>query len=182
MSEPLRLSIRLREGAIALTYALLLDPENLQVRSQQAKWLRQTEPKINEQVLAFHPQIEPLAVRDRLPFLDLAIPALLQNSAAQCQQLFRSVRSLAKVDGRWSLTKFVILVILQARLQPYVGVSVQLEQFSTLNPIWSDCVVVVSALTRVGQTDSDVMIYALRSGLFRLPGAGQQTIPESLPA
>ena len=182
MSESLCLEIRKREGAIALTYALLLDPENLQVRSQQVEWLRQTEPESSEQMLAFHPQIEQLAVRDRLPFLDLAMPALLQNSAAQCQQLFKGVQSLAKIDGRWSLTEFVILVILQARLQPCTGVAVQPEQFSTLDPIWSDCVVVVSALAQVGQTDSDAMIYALRSGLFRLPGAGQQTTPESPPA
>ena len=132
-------------------------------------------------MLTFHPQIEQLAVRDRLPFLDLAIPALLQSSAAQCQQLFKVVQSLAKVDGRWSLTEFAVLVILQARLQPCISTAVKAEQFSTLDPIWSDCIVVVSALARVGQTDSDAIIYALRSRLFRLPGAGQQIMPASPP-
>ena len=181
MSEPLQSGIQEREGAIALVYTLLLDPKNLQARSQQVEWLRQIEPEISQQMLAFHPQIEQLAVRDRLPFLDLAVPALLQNSAAQCQQLFNCVQGLAKVDNRWSLTEFVILVILQTHLQPCLGKVVKSEQFSTLDPIWSDCIVVVSALAQVGQTDSDAIVYALRSGLFRLPGAGQQTMPKLPP-
>ena len=182
VSEPVQLGIQERQGAIALVYALLLDPENLQIRSQQIEWLRQREPEIGEQMQVFHPQIEQLAGRDRVPFLDLTIPALLQNSAAQCQQLFNTVQGLAKVDGRWSLTEFVILVILQTRLQPCLSSVVKAEQFSTLDQIWSDCIVVVSALARVGQTDSESMNYALRSGLFRLPGAGQQTMPNVPPA
>ncbi len=181
VSEPLQLGIREREGAIALVYALLLDPKDLQVRSQQVEWLCQKEPEISEQMLVFHSQLERLDGRDRLPFLDLAVPALLQNSAAECQQLFKGVQGLAKADGRWSLTEFVILVILQTRLQPCMGTATQSEQFSTLDSIWSDCIVLVSAVAQVGQTDSDAMIYALRSGLFRLPGAGQQTMPTLLP-
>ncbi len=182
VSEPVQLGIQERQGAIALVYALLLDPENLQVRSQQIEWLRQIEPEISEQMLTLHSSIEQLAERDRTPFLDLAIPALLQNSAAQCQQLFNTVQGLAKVDGHWSLTEFVILVILQTRLQPCLGAVVKTEQFSTLDPVWSDCIVVVSALARVGQTNSESINYALRSGLFRLPGAGQQTLPNVPPA
>ncbi len=181
VSELLRLGIQSREGAIALVYALLLDPENLQVRSQQVEWLRQQEPESSRQILAFQPQIEQLAVRDRLPFLDLAVPALLQNSAAECQQLFKGVQGLAKADGRWSLTEFVILVILQTRLQPCTSAAVKSEQFSSLDQIWSDCIVLVSALAQVGQTNADAINYALRSGLFRLPGAGQQPMPSVPP-
>ena len=53
-------------------------------------------------------------------------------------------------------------------------------EYTTIQQIWSDCVTVLSTLAQIGHEQPDTQVYALRSGLFRLPKASEQTIPNEL--
>ncbi len=41
-----------------------------------------------------------------------------------------------------------------------------------------DCIILLSALAQVGHNSPDLIAYAFRSGLFRLPGGTSQTLPK----
>jgi len=151
---------------------------NTQFQTQQLDWLRQVgSEKLVEQVLVLRTEVDQIAKRDRLALLDLAVPALQQHSATQIQKLFIAIQGLIKTEGRWTLNKFVVFVILQRRLQA----SHQSQQFSTLSEIWTDCGLLISSIAQIGQKTPDTIAYAFRSGLFRLPGASQQTMPTAPP-
>ncbi|MBW4521439.1 MAG: M48 family metallopeptidase [Scytolyngbya sp. HA4215-MV1] len=179
-----QVGIRERQGAMAIVYNLMLDPQNSTVRQQQIEWLRKVEPAdVFERTLQLSQEIEQLDVRMRLPLLDLTIPALRQSSATQCQQLFKCVQSLAKIDGQWSLTEFALYMVLCHRLQSCINPNLETKvQYTNLEEVWHDCLVVLSALARVGQTQPDAIAYAFRSGLSRLPGATQRELPQAPPA
>lgn len=179
-----QMGIRDQQGAIAIVYNLMLDLQNSTVRQQQIDWLRKVESvDVFERTLQLSQEIEQLDVRMRLPLLDLTIPALRQSSATQCQQWIKCVQSLAKIDGQWSLTEFALYMVLWHRLQPCISPNLETKvQYTNLEEVWNECLVVLSALARVGQTKPDQIAYAFRSGLSRLPGASQRELPQTPPA
>jgi Zn-dependent protease with chaperone function len=181
LPELLQLGIQNQQGAIAIVYALLLETPDSDLGKQQVDWLRQIETKeIVEQTLQFHTAINALNARARLPLLDLTVPALRQASTAQCQHLFKCIKGLAMVDGKWSLSEFVVQVILWHRLQPqFQPVADKAIQYETIDSVWSDCLILLSAVAEIGHTKPDTITYAFRSGLFRLPEARQQTLPDA---
>ena len=189
LPESIQAGLRDRQSAIAIIYALALDTEQAQIRDQQIAWLRQVEPtETVEATLQFNQILAQLDPRIRLPLLDLTIPVLRQSSTAQCQQLFKYMNGLAKVDGHWSLTEFVLYLVLFHRLQPYINPKLDWTvQYTRLDQVWSDCLMVLSALAQVGQThqntsNQDTINYAFRSGLYRLPGVGKLEIPNIPPS
>jgi Zn-dependent protease with chaperone function len=180
LPEPLRAGLQERHSAIAILYALLLDPQNQQSYTQQLDFLRQVESADRvEQTLLFSTHLAQSDPRIRLSLLDLTVPVLRQGTIEENQQLFKCIQGIAKADGRWSLSEFVVFLVLQHRLNP---VGEQAVQHKEIAPIWSDCLNLLSALARVGETRADAILYAFRSGVFRLPEATQQAIPEKPPA
>ncbi|MBW4582264.1 MAG: M48 family metallopeptidase [Tildeniella nuda ZEHNDER 1965/U140] len=183
LPESLLLGIREPQGAIAIVYGLLLDTQNLQVRTQQLEWLKQVEPAdVIEKTLTLSADIDALDPRSRLPLVDLTVPVLRQSDTDQHQRLFKCIQGLANADGRWSLPEFVLYAVLRHRLQPSSATSTQATEFTTIGQIWSDCLILLSGLAQVGQTGTDAIAYAFRSGVYRLPGAGQETLPDAPPA
>lgn len=181
LPESIRLGLQEQQSATAIVYALALDAETLQ-REQQIHWLRQAEPSaVVEKTIQFSQVIQKLNPRLRLPLLDLTVPAL--QTATQCQQLFKNLNGLAKVDGLWSLPEFVLYIILWQRLQPHLKPTTENQvQHTTLESVWSDCLILVSALAQVGQNKPEAITYVFRAGLYRLPGVEQQQFPKAPPA
>ncbi|MBW4470258.1 MAG: M48 family metallopeptidase [Stenomitos rutilans HA7619-LM2] len=184
LPESLVLGIREPQGAIAIVYGLLLDTQNLQVRTKQLEWLKQVEPAdVIEKTLTLSADIDALDPRSRLPLVDLTVPVLRQRDTEQQQRLFKCIQGLANADGRWSLSEFVLYAVLRHRLQPSANAVIDTStEFTTIGQIWSDCLLLLSSLAQVGQTGADAIAYAFRSGVYRLPGAGQETVPEVPPA
>ncbi len=180
----LRSALRDPQQAPRLIYALMLDREHPLTYQQQVAYLQQVEdPTGIEQVFHLVTQIKPLNPRLYLPLLDLAIPALRQKSPQDCQRLLKAVHELAKLDGQWTIGEFVIYLVLQYRLQPHI--SGQPPQpnvaYKDIAPVWDDCLRMIAALAKIGSQDSQAIDFAFRSGLFHLPGAGQNPSPEILP-
>ncbi|QZZ22116.1 M48 family metallopeptidase [Leptothermofonsia sichuanensis E412] len=184
LPEALQQGIRERQSAIAIVYGLLLDTQNPQIRQQQMEWLRQVEsPDLVDKTLHLAGHIDSLDAKVRLPLLDLTVPALRQGSADDCKRLFKCIHGLAGADGRWTLAEFALRSVLWHRLQPCLRPEGnQKTPYTTLGQVWTDCLLLLSALAQVGQTEQAAIHYAFRSGVYRLPGVSQQSMPAAPPA
>jgi Zn-dependent protease with chaperone function len=183
LPESLRLAVRDPQGAIATLYALFLDADNSALRDQQMHRLSKTEAEAQlAQILERDLDIRFLEPHLRLPLLDLAVPALRQHPTAQLQTLLNNIEDLANADGEWSLTEFVLFLVLQRRLDaslfPHRETSIQYE---TLEQVWSDALAVLSALASAGNAKAEAIAYAFRCGAFKLTGATPQSVPDLPP-
>jgi Zn-dependent protease with chaperone function len=157
------------EDAIALIYALL-NPELKQLQQLAS-------PAIVEKTLAQLDAIPQLDAGQRLPLVDRTVPTLRQLPTEDQKQLLKTVLDLSKTDGRWSIGKFAVFLILQHRLQTAPAT----PQISAIAEIWDDCLNVLSILARISNPNPDSFQYAFRSGVYRLPGASTQALPETPP-
>lgn len=180
LSASLQTRLQEPQGAIAIVYGLLLDAPESPIRAKQLDWLRSIDSATTDVLLELGSSLDALAERSRLPLLELTIPALQQGSEESRQQLFKRVQELIKADGRWSLTEFAMYAVLWQRLHPR-SIAAPVETATTIAPIWSDCLMLLSAVAQVGQTDPQARSFAFRSGAFHLPGAAQQVLPDTLP-
>ncbi len=185
MPEELRQALRHPHGAIAIVYGLLLDPDSEEIRQKQLALLEQNEPEdIVSTVRQFQSLILHLNPRLRLPLLDLTIPAIRTISAKQCSRVFNMVKMLVRADGRLSLSEYVLQIVLQRRLMPYFNPEQNNRgqvEYTKVEQVWSDCVTVLTGLARVGHSKTEDAAYALRSGLFCLPNAATQELPQTPP-
>jgi Zn-dependent protease with chaperone function len=182
LPESLRLGVREQQSATAVVLALALETENQTVKERQIAWLREVQPaELVEKILAFHSEVSQLNSKLRLPLLDLTIPALRQGSAKDCQRLCKCIHGLVIVNRNLSLWYFVLQLVLWHRLQPCINPTSSISvEFTSMEPIWPDSIQVLSALARVGHPQTDAAAYALRCGVFRLPGAGNKEISDTL--
>ncbi|QLE41372.1 transcriptional regulator [Nostoc sp. C052] len=184
LPESLRLGAREQQSAMAIAFALALDTENLQIQERQITWLREVQPAdLVEKTLELSNEISQLDSRIRLPLVDLAVPILRQNSAKECQRLCKCVHGLVVATGSLSLWHFVLQLILWHRLEPSINpASTTTIEFTSIEQIWPDSLLVLSVIARVGHSQPDAstedIAYAFRSGVFRLPKAGEQEKPE----
>ncbi|MBN3894484.1 MAG: M48 family metallopeptidase [Nostoc sp. NOS(2021)] len=181
LPESLRLGVREQQSAMAIAFALALDTENLQIQERQIAWLREVQPAdLVEKTLELSSEISQLDPSIRLPLVDLAVSVLRQNSAKECQSLCKCVHGLVIATGSLSQWHFVLQLILWHRLQPSINpTSATTVEFTAIEQIWPDSLLVLSALAHVGHSQPDAITYAFRSGVFRLPKAGEQEKPET---
>ncbi|MEA5626031.1 M48 family metallopeptidase [Nostoc sp. UHCC 0251] len=184
LPESLRLGVREQESAMAIAFALALHTENAEIQERQIAWLREVQPaELVDKTLELSSEISQLDPSIRLPLVDLAVPILRQNSAKECQRLCKCVHGLAVATGSLSLWHFVLQLILWHRLQPSINpTSATTVEFTSIEQIWPDSLLVLSVIARVGNSQPDAstedIAYAFRSGVFRLPKAGEQEKPE----
>ncbi|MDF5712048.1 MAG: transcriptional regulator, partial [Nostoc sp. S4] len=143
--------------------------------------LKEVQPgDLVEKTLELSSEISQLDPSIRLPLVDLTVPALRQNSPKECQRLCKCVHGLMKASGSLSLWDFVLQLILWHRLQPCINPTfVTTVEFTTIEQIWPDSILILSTLARVGHSQPDAIAYAFRSGVFRLPKAGEQEKPDT---
>lgn len=175
----LKKAVKYQHRSAAIVYALLLD-EDQTVREQQLRILRQNEPAdVVKAVVEYQDAIATLDPRTHLPLIELTIPALRRSTNAEWTQFCQQVQQLVQADGMLSLSECVLQIILERRLQPHFGAAPDSSVlYTTLDQVWADSVTLLSHLASAGHDNPDTCIYALRCGLFRLPGANKHTIPE----
>ncbi|MBD2345101.1 M48 family metallopeptidase [Anabaena subtropica] len=176
LPESLRLGVREQQSAMAIAFALALDTANSQVQERQLAWLREVQPaEVVEQTLIFRNEISQLDPRLHLPLVDLTVPALRKFSSKDCHRLCKCIQGLVVATGNFSLWHFVLQLVLWHRLQSCIDPAATTKvEFTSIEEIWSDSIIVLSAIARVGQCQPDDIAYAFRSGVFRLPGAARQ--------
>jgi uncharacterized tellurite resistance protein B-like protein len=105
-------------GARAAIYAALLD-RDVDVRSIQLRALEgHTEPHVFELTLQLTKSVAQLDVRARLPFVDMALPALRAMSEPQYRDFMKCFHALVEADHRIALFEWTLHKILLRHLRP----------------------------------------------------------------
>ena len=179
LPQPIKTALKHRQGSQALIYALLLDVKHKKVRDRQVIHLKQTEPtdtlKLTAQLAQRVYKLDP---RSRLPLVDLTVPALRDASKSEFSRFFKQIQALVQADGRISLSEYTLQVVLMRRLEPYFTHTPNTQiTHASVDPIWQDCLTILSGLANVGHDTLDAATDAFRAGVQRLPGASKRVIP-----
>ncbi|HEY9737308.1 MAG TPA: M48 family metallopeptidase [Trichocoleus sp.] len=174
-------AVRQPESAIALIYALLLDPSP-EVRAAQLALLQSPDPATATNATRLAQELSGIAAQQHLSLVDLAVPSLRTLTPAQLAPFFNQIKALIRADQRLSVSEYVLQLILQKRLRPQMQAPNSAEAIHTIDPIWSDCLTILSVLAQLGHKSAQEATYAFKSGLYRLPGAKKRELPSALPA
>ncbi|HEY9880759.1 MAG TPA: M48 family metallopeptidase [Leptolyngbyaceae cyanobacterium] len=175
-------AIRQPEGAKALVCAILLDSKP-EVRSHQLALLKAPESSaLADQTAQLAALLQTIDSRQYLSLVDLAVPALRSLDLPQCTTFLSQVKALAQADKRLSVSEYVLQLILHKRLRPQLYKTVENpQQFAAIDPIWTDCLTILSILARLGHKTSQDATYAFKSGVYRLPDAKKRELPTDMP-
>jgi len=161
------------EGAQALVYGLLLDSEP----GQRAGQLEQVKTRLDLSLALQLDLLEDALLRldpgQRLPLLDLAMPALKQLDAQGFNALRENMALLIKFDGKVKLLEWTLLRIVERNLRPgraKIG-NVALAELE------EPAAVLLAFLARVGETSDAQTEQAFADAWNGLPFA-----PRPLPA
>lgn len=131
--------------AILLIFALLLSPKPKIRATQLERLQRYAEPTRRLAAL-----VSPLPVTFRLPLVSLAVPTLKRLSPKQYEEFSHCMEMLVACDKEIDLFEYTLRTIISRNLDP---VSPQPMQYYSLRVLVPECVVLVSALARVGHAD-----------------------------
>lgn len=152
-------------AAVALIYALLLSHDAATRATQLEQLAPQVAPEVLAQVTKLFPEVAPIAVRVRLPLVNLALPALRRLRAAEFPQFSRTLQWLVESDGQIELFEFVLQKIIRRHLGAQFGPPRRaVVQFYSMKPLLPDCAVLLSALAHVGSGDAAAGAKAFRQG------------------
>ncbi|MBX3464622.1 MAG: M48 family metallopeptidase [Planctomycetes bacterium] len=154
---PLEVAMAARDQARAdaLVAALLLDRDPARRERQLAGW-RQDHPQLAHEAAALHLLVARLDAGLRLPLLELAMPALRAQPAAERQRLRTLARQLALADGRLSPFEFALLRLLEHHVRlPGEEPPRPPGRPAPLVRHAADVAVVLSVLARAGAGDDE---------------------------
>ncbi|MFV3369858.1 M48 family metallopeptidase [Pseudomonas sp. NY15435] len=173
LDERLQRAAHDSEGAQALVYGLLLDSEP-GLRARQLEAIKQ---RLNLSLALQLDLLEESLLRldpgQRLPLLDLAMPALKQLDTKAFLAVRENMALLIKMDGKVNLLEWTLLRIIERNLLPGSGKigNVALADLSDA------CATLLSFLARVGETSDLQTEQAFADAWNGLPFA-----PRPLPA
>lgn len=173
LDERLQRAAHDSEGAQALVYGLLLDSEP----GQRARQLEAIKQRLNLSLALQLDLLEESLLRldpgQRLPLLDLAMPALKQLDTKAFLALRENMALLIKLDGKVKLLEWTLLRIIERNLRPGSGKigNVALAELSEA------CATLLAFIARVGETSDLQTEQAFADAWSGLPFA-----PRSLPA
>ncbi|KJK01874.1 peptidase M48 Ste24p [Pseudomonas sp. 21] len=148
LDERLQRAAHDSEGAQALVYGLLLDSEP-DLRTRQLEAIKQRlNLSLALQLDLLEESLLQLDPGQRLPLLDLAMPALKQLDAKAFLALRENMALLIKLDGKVKLLEWTLLRIIERNLRPGSGKigNVALADLSEA------CATLLAFLARVGET------------------------------
>jgi hypothetical protein len=103
-------------GARALVYALLFDPREEPRNAQIAQLKSGVDPRDFAATMRLSEAVQALPDGERLPLVDLAMPALRQMSPRQHQAFRAQVERLMTIDRRLSLFEYTLGCVLHRHL------------------------------------------------------------------
>lgn len=148
LDERLQRAAHDSEGAEALVYGLLLDSEP-GLRARQLEAVKQRlNLSLALQLDLLEESLQHLDPGQRLPLLDLAMPALKQLDTKGFLALRENMALLIKLDGKVKLLEWTLLRIIERNLRPGSG---KLGNVA-LADLADACATLLAFLARVGET------------------------------
>ncbi|MGB0578775.1 MAG: M48 family metallopeptidase [Limisphaerales bacterium] len=153
-------------GAVALSYALLLSPDE-EVCDRQVQILQESEnPAIVAEAANLSSATADLHERTRIPLIEMSLPALRQLSAAQYGTFATTVQKLAEADRQIDLFEFSLEKLLRRYLDPtFTGDTQERVQFHSLDSLLHETNVFLSALAYLSHEDDEEVANAYRTGV-----------------
>ncbi|MFK4751707.1 M48 family metallopeptidase [Oceanobacter antarcticus] len=153
--------------ARSLIYTLLLAPPSRFVHDQQLDMiLQQAGSEQYQHVLRLIPAIKALAPEQRLPLVELAIPALKQLSENQYRAFHALLVGLMKADGQIDLFEWCLFRLLSQYLSgQFDKVSPVKARYSKPDPVADDIAVLLSYLADKGHDHPDEAANAFQMSL-----------------
>jgi Zn-dependent protease with chaperone function len=156
-------------GAQATVFALLLDPRDDVARKQLA-WLgRHAHPAVVRQMRTLVPDVWKLAPEERLPLVELAVPALRQMTPAQLRDFLAGVAALVQADREVSIFEFALQQLLLRHLVTcFVDRGRKQPKYTIVAPLVEPTSIVLSALARAGASSPEAANQAFVAGVTAL--------------
>lgn len=142
-------------GASALMMALLISSEEA-ARTAQYRALRESGIQgLEDLTHTLQPGVEQLVPGQRLPLLELCLPALKSQSAAQYQQFKRLLLELIRADRRTDLLEWCLYQLLRHYLDPeFLQIKPSAARHRTLRKVRQPLQVVLSMLSHNSSGDT----------------------------
>jgi Zn-dependent protease with chaperone function len=175
--EAISCALQTPDGAMQLTYALLLDADP-GVRSQQVSYLRTHAGEVaTEATLALSLALAGgFDARLRLPLIDLAAPALRKVQPATALEFMSHVEALVVADRQVSLFEFALQRLLGRRLARRRRPVDEARG----RPSANDVLALLAALAVAGTPEDAQALTLLRTGAARVPGLDSSKLQQSL--
>lgn len=166
-------------AATEVVYALLVRTKPA-LQTQQIEYLSNTYgPDCRQRVGQRYNQVRALKPGQDLLLLEALVPALQQLDPEAGQRFIQTAQTLSQPGGRLLLANFPLQLILRKRLSGPMGQTT--AAITAMDDLWSDAMVVLALLARVGHNSPEDALYALKLGFSQLPGAKTQPSPHQLP-
>jgi Zn-dependent protease with chaperone function len=169
-------------SAVALVYSLLLSGDETTRATQLQELAQRTTSTIHEKTAALFPEVATIALRARLPLVNLALPALRQLRADEFEQFSQTLQWLIESDREIDLFEYVLQKIIRRHLAPRFGKArPPVIQYYSVKPLLPDCSVVLSALANVSSDDASEVEKAFETGApyLRSPDGALQLLPQA---
>ena len=118
LPEDLRRAAAEPFSARAVVYALLIDPDEAVRGKQLAGLERDADPEVMLELRRIEPAVRALATEERLPMVELAIPALTDLTGEQYARFARNLETLIHVDSRVTFEEFALERTVRHALDP----------------------------------------------------------------
>lgn len=163
--ESVRAATRNPESSVALIYALLLSEDATMRTTQLQELAKRTAPGISDRTAALHSEVAPIAVRTRLPLVNLALPALRHLRPEEFQEFNRTLKWLIESDDQIDVFEFVLQKIIQRNLVAHFAPTrPPATQFYTMKPLVPDVEILLSAFARVSSAEEGEVAKAFQAG------------------
>ncbi|MEI8374240.1 MAG: M48 family metallopeptidase [Planctomycetota bacterium] len=165
-------AIREPYTARGVVFALLLSREDEATRNQQWQLLQSyVEPPLVRVVQQLSERIDPLPTENRLPVVDMTIPALKRLSPAQYQAFRQIVEALTAAAGKVDLFEYCLRVILFGYLDVHFGLRpAPAVRYKAVSALSQPATIILSALAYAGQSQPNDIQKAFQAGSHDLLG------------
>ena len=152
-------------AARALVYAMLIDKDQETQGRQLDHLRRHAEPGTAAECERLLPEVQALDDRQRLPALDLAMPALRQLSQPQYATFRDSVERLIRTDDKVELFEWMVQQLVLRNLAPQFNqAGPPRVQYYGLGRLTRECSLLLSTLAYIGQRDATAAGAAFDAG------------------
>ena len=159
----------------------MLSREDQATRNRQWQLLQgSVEPPLIRVVQQLSGPVDQLPAENRLPVVDMTIPALKRLSPAQYQAFRQIVEALTAADGKIDLFEYCLRVILFGYLDVQFGLRPPpAVRYKAVSAVAQPAIIVLSALAYAGQSQPDDIQRAFQAGAQDLLGQVRMFHPSS---
>lgn len=142
--------------ARALILALLLDRKP-EIRQKQLAFIKEDGgaeyAKLVEQA---YPKVQAQGVKQRIPLLEMTVPALSQITREEYDRLIKRIVKLSEMDAEISFFEFAVMRLVKKHLgRKFEGASAKTKVISSTGPLRDHFSMLLSTMVWVGQPGSD---------------------------